>query len=91
MNKVEIEANIAQECGISQAEAKRVLGCVLGSIEKSLKEGAQVKLVGFGSFTPVESKERKVRSPVDGKEILVPASKRVKFKPGKGLKDLLNS
>lgn len=91
MNKVEIEATLAQECGLSHAEAKRVLACVLGTIEKSLKEGAQVKLVGFGSFTPVETKERKVKSPQDGRELVVPASTRVKFKPGKGLKDLLNS
>lgn len=91
MNKVEIEAKIAQECEMTHAEAKRVLACVLNSIEGSLKEGAQVKLVGFGSFTAVETKERKVKSPADGCEIIVPAAKRVKFKPGKGLKDSLNS
>ncbi len=91
MNKIEIEAHLAEECGMTQAEAKRALGCVLKCISESLKSGEQVKIVDFGSFIPSTRKERQVRSPADGSLITVPETKVVKFRAGKGLKDHLNA
>jgi DNA-binding protein HU-beta len=46
-----------------------------------------VTLVGFGTFSKVRRKEREGRNPQTGEVIKIKASKSVKFKPGKALKD----
>jgi DNA-binding protein HU-beta len=56
-------------------------------VEKALAEGDDVALVGFGTFSVAERSARIGRNFKTGKAIQVPASKTVKFKPGKNLKD----
>jgi DNA-binding protein HU-beta len=48
-------------------------------------------LTGFGTFTVAERKARKGSNPRTGEEITIPASKGVRFKPGKKLKDGVKS
>ena len=43
-----------------------------------------------GVFVVSETSERKARNPQTGEEVLVPAGKRARFRPGKALKELLN-
>jgi DNA-binding protein HU-beta len=47
-------------------------------------------LTGFGTFAVTERKERKGRNPRTGEEMTIPASKTVKFKPGKGLSEVMS-
>ena len=58
-------------------------------IGATLQKGDAVSISGFGSFKIVERKARKGRNPRTGKEIQIPASKAVKFTPGKTLKESL--
>ena len=60
------------------------------SIKKALKKGAEVRLIGFGTFRTVERKATNGRNPRTGAVIKIPASKQPKFKAGKGLKDAVN-
>ena len=50
------------------------------------KDG-KLTLTGFGAFAVETRKARKGRNPRTGAEIQIPASKVVKFRPGKNLKD----
>lgn len=54
---------------------------------KTIANGEQVSFTGFGSFKVVERSERKGRNPRTGEECLIPASRVVKFTPGKALKE----
>ncbi len=47
-------------------------------------------MVGFGAFEAKKRPARKGHNPVDGSEIVIPASVAPTFKAGKGLKDSLN-
>ena len=49
MNKTELIDAIAEEAGLSKADAKKALEAFLASIEKTLKKGDKISLVGFGS------------------------------------------
>jgi DNA-binding protein HU-beta len=49
-----------------------------------------VTLTGFGSFSVVERAARIGRNPSTGAQITIPAAKKVKFAPGKFLKDAVN-
>ena len=60
------------------------------SVPKELAKGKPVQLIGFGTFDVSKRAARKGRNPQTGEEIKIAASKNVKFKAGKALKDLVN-
>ena len=59
-------------------------------MEKTLKAGNDVSLVGFGSFSVKETAGRSGRNFKTGATISIPPRKSVRFKPGKNLKDSVN-
>lgn len=91
MNKTELVDHIAEEADISKAAATRALDATLEAITKSLQDADPVALVGFGTFTVRERAARTGRNPQTGAAIEIKAAKVPAFKPGKALKDALNS
>ena len=57
------------------------------AVEATLVGDGKITLTGFGTFLVDERKARTGRNPRTGAEINIPASKVVKFRPGKLLKD----
>ena len=90
MNKGELIDSIAATAKISKADAGRALEATIDSIEKSLKKGDRIALVGFGSFTISKRAARTGRNPQTGKEIKIAAKKVVKFKAGTELSKKIN-
>lgn len=90
MNKTELIEHIATKSDISKAAAGRALGSLTEAIQKTLKKGDTVTLVGFGTFSVSKRAARTGRNPRTGATLKIKASKVPKFKAGKGLKDALN-
>ncbi|MFW8566363.1 HU family DNA-binding protein [Orrella sp. 11846] len=90
MNKTELIDHIASEAEISKAAAGRALDALIEGVKSSLKEGEDVTLVGFGTFTVSVRAARTGRNPRTGEEIKIKKAKVPKFRPGKGLKDAVN-
>ncbi|MDH3948902.1 MAG: HU family DNA-binding protein [Gammaproteobacteria bacterium] len=90
MNKTELIDAVAEGADISKAAATRALDTVLDSISKSLANGDQVTLVGFGTFSVKDRAARTGRNPRTGEPIDIPAAKVPGFKAGKALKDAVN-
>ncbi len=90
MNKGELIDSIASHAKITKADAGRALEATIESIEKSLKKGDRIALVGFGSFTIAKRAARTGRNPQTGKEIKIAAKKVVKFKAGSDLAKKVN-
>lgn len=86
MNKQELVAHIADEVGLSKAEAERALNAVIGGVTKTLAAGGTVALTGFGAFSVTKRAARVSRNPQTGEAIQVPESLAPKFKPGSNLK-----
>lgn len=86
MNKAELVEEIAKVT-CSKKEAETALGATLAVIQKALKKGNSVTLVGFGTFSVSKRKARKGRNPKTGEAIKIAAKKVPVFKAGKGLKD----
>ena len=63
----------------------------LNTIAACLKDGERVQLPGFGSFEITHRNARMGRNPATGQPIQIAASKGIKFKPSKVLKDAVNS
>mgnify|MGYP000153163123 CR=1 FL=1 len=87
MNKADLVVAIAKETGLTQAQAASAINVMLSKITDAIKKGEKVTLVGFGTFTVAQRKERKGRNPQTGAEITIPAKKVVKFSPGAKLRD----
>jgi DNA-binding protein HU-beta len=90
VNKNDLISSVAADTGLSKADATKAVDAVFDSIEKSLKRGDEVRLVGFGTFSVQQRKASTGRNPRTGQTIQIPASKQPKFKAGKGLKDSVN-
>jgi DNA-binding protein HU-beta len=90
MNLKELAAAVAKDTGLSNAKAGDAVSATLAAIGKSLTKGKEVRLVGFGTFGVSKRGARTGRNPQTGATIKIAASKVVKFKAGKGLKDAVN-
>ncbi|MGB5324843.1 MAG: HU family DNA-binding protein [Pseudomonadales bacterium] len=91
MNKSELIDAIALSADLSKAAAGRALDAALEAISESLRDGAQINLVGFGTFQVKDRSARAGRNPQTGETIQIKASRVPGFKPGKALKDAVNT
>lgn len=89
MNKTELVAAIANDAAISKKDAEAALKAMIENIEKALKDGEKVSLVGFGTFEVSERAARTGRNPQTGEEMTIAACKAPKFKAGKAFKDAI--
>ena len=91
MNKTELVAAIADKTEGSKKDIEAVVNAFVEVVGEQLKKGDKIQLIGFGTFEVSERAARKGRNPQTGKEITIEASKSPRFKPGKALKDLVNT
>jgi len=87
MTKAELIAKVAKKTGSSQALTGGVIDATLTEIRGLLGKGGSISFTGFGSFSVARRAKRKGRNPQTGQEMVIPASKVARFRPGKGLKD----
>lgn len=89
MTKAELVAEIAKNSKLSKADAERAINSFVGVAKKILKKEGRLALAGFGTFVVSKRKARKGRNPRTGETIKIKASKVVRFKAGKALKEKL--
>lgn len=87
MNKTQLIECVASEANFTKSVAAEAVDAVFTVMKKALKEGASIKVPGFGSFVVKERKERKGRNPQTKEEITIPATTVVSFKASKTLKE----
>ena len=90
MNKSDLVQSVADDSGLSKADSAKAVDAVFGCIMKSLRDGGDVRVVGFGTFSVSERAASTGRNPQTGETIQIAASKQPRFKAGKALKDALN-
>jgi DNA-binding protein HU-beta len=91
VNKAELIDAVAASADLPKTSATRAVEAVVDAITATLKAGEQVSLVGFGTFAAKARPARNGRNPKTGEAIVIAAANVPAFKPGKGLKDALNS
>lgn len=87
MTKAELVAQVAAEAQVRKVDAEKAINSLIRIISETLKDKGRLALAGFGTFAVSERKAREGRNPQTGTPIKIPATKVVKFKPGKQLKD----
>jgi nucleoid DNA-binding protein len=86
MNKADLIEEVAKVT-CSKKEAVVAVDATFAAIQKALKKGNAVTLVGFGTFDIKKRKARTGRNPQTGAVLKIAAKKVPVFKAGKGLKD----
>ena len=76
---------------LNQSEIESVIDIFCDSIEKALKNKKKIEFRGFGTFFVKKIKEKySARNPKTGELIYVPEKNKVRFRPSKKLKKLIN-
>ena len=88
--KADIVSAIAEKAGISKKEASDAYDAFVSFIADSCTRGERCSVPGLGTFAVSERKARTGRNPRTKEEIHIPASRSVRFKAGKDLRDTLN-
>lgn len=76
--------------GMTQDQARRAFHEIAEYLRICLEEGEDVDIPGLGKFSAVDRAARTARNPRTGAAVDVPASRAVKFRPAKALRDALN-
>lgn len=87
MNKAELVEQVAKKCNFTKKDAATAVDTTFDLIKRNTKKG--VNIVGFGSWQVSKRKARLGRNPQTGESIKIPASKGVRFRPGKSYKEVL--
>ncbi len=91
ITKSELVTQIAAQTELTSANTDKVITAFLDAITAKIKDGAEVRLTGFGTFSVQSVAARTGRNPRTGEEIQIKASKKPVFKVGKTLKDTVNA
>ena len=92
MTKSELIARLAaRNPHLYQRDVERIVATVFDEISKALASGHRVELRGFGAFSTRGRDARKGRNPRTGEPVDVSAKSVPYFKPGKEMRERLNT
>ena len=90
MSKTELVEFIANEAGLTKADAGRAVDAFVAGVTEGLKKEGKVALVGFGTFSAKKRAAREGINPLTKEPIKIAAKTVASFKAGSKLKDALN-
>lgn len=76
---------------LKEKEIEDLVALILNEISEALANGDRVELRGFGAFSIRKRKPRTARNPRTGEQVQVGERNSIYYRPGKELKDLVNS
>lgn len=69
LTKAEMSESLFEKLGISKRDAKDLVELFFEEVRRSLENGEQVKLSGFGNFDLRDKSQRPGRNPKTGEDI----------------------
>lgn len=73
------------------SDVELALDCILGHMVDALVQGERIEIRGFGSFSLRHRPPRIARNPKTGESVNLSAKVATHFKPGKEMRDRVNS
>ncbi len=90
VTRADVADTIYREVGLSRKDSEEILDTVVDSIIGAMKEGNDVKLSSFGTFSLRSKKERIGRNPKTKEEAVISSRRVVTFKPSNTMKAIIN-
>lgn len=91
MNKSELIKTLADKNNLQMDEATRIVNTFFQSIKDALINGDRVEIRGFGSFKVKDYEGYNGRNPKTGISVKVKPKRLPFFRPGKELKEFINT
>ena len=82
-----IERLAIQSNGLSQDQVASAVRVLLQQMTEALACGDYIEIRGFGSFSTHERPPRQGRNPKTGEPVALGARQRIRFKPGKAMRE----
>lgn len=76
---------------LAQKDADAIVRVLLQTMSDTLEQGRRVEIRGFGSFSVTKRNPRQGRNPRTGQSVAVPQRFVAHFRPGKALRDAVNT
>jgi DNA-binding protein HU-beta len=89
MNKSDLVDAVAEEVKLTKTNAGRAIDAIVKSITEAMKNGDNVRLLGFGIFTTAKRAATTGRNPRTGEIIQIPEKRIPRFRAGEILKNAL--
>lgn len=90
MNKNDFVNLMMGKTKMSKSQIQEVTNAFMSVITESMVKGENISFIGFGSFLPIQQRERVARNPKTGEPVTIKARSTMKFKPGKKLMEQMN-
>lgn len=90
MNKLEFVRELSSRSGLNVHETYRIVNLFQTIVMERMTMREDLKLQGFGTFSPRDQSERLVRNPKTGAPVVFKPRTIVHFKTGKCLLDSIN-
>ena len=92
MNKSElIEALAKKQPHLQLKDVELAVKCIIEGMNVSLSSGERIEIRGFGSFSLHKRPQRIGRNPKTGEPVALPEKHVPHFKPGKDMRDRVDS
>ena len=76
---------------LQQRDVELAVNCILAQMSNAIIKGERIEVRGFGSFDLRPRAPRIGRNPKTGESLSLPAKVVLHFKPGREMKDRINS
>ncbi len=90
-NKAELVAKVAEDAGITKADAEKAVSAVFDCIVAEVKADRKVAIPSFGTFSRSQRAARMGRNPQTGEALQIKASRSVKLSVSGNLKKDLSA
>ena len=90
ITKTHLVDSIHNQLGLPKNQSVQVFESILEIIKKTLENGEDVMITGFGKFYVKDKKKRRGRNPQTGEDLMLGSRKVVGFKCSGKLRDKMN-
>ena len=90
LTKARIVESVVETNGYTHKKAFETVEIILELIKRSLENGEDVLISGFGKFCVKKKKKRRGRNPATGEDMMLAPRKRVTFRSSKKLREKVN-
>jgi integration host factor subunit alpha len=90
LTKADLMDSLYNQVGLSKAKSARAIESLLEIIKKTLEDGEDVLISGFGKFCVKDKGRRRGRNPQTAEDLILDARRVVRFRCSGRLRDKLN-
>lgn len=91
LTRADLADHLVATGALKAAVARNAVGDLIDAMTHALRQGQTIHLRGLGRFEVVATPERPGRNPRTGEPAVIPAGRKIKFRPSKSLAKEINA